>query len=183
MLAATLAELGASGYAALSIDAVAQRAGVHKTTVYRRWKTREALVVDAVSEQTALAIPIPDTGAVETDLQVLAHGFVRWATGAEGQIVLAALFSDAARIPEVAAARGQIFLDRIRRATPAIERAIERRELPAGTDPVELVKALVAPLYLRLLITNEPLDLHAADRAADAALLAARSGLFAPNSQ
>ena len=63
VLAATLVELAESGYAALSVDDVARRAGVHKTTVYRRWQTRENLVVDALAAQMAsgIAIPTPAT--------------------------------------------------------------------------------------------------------------------------
>ena len=50
VLAATLAELAEAGYAALTVEAVADRAGVHKTTVYRRWRDREALVIDALTD-------------------------------------------------------------------------------------------------------------------------------------
>ncbi|HSJ15757.1 MAG TPA: TetR/AcrR family transcriptional regulator [Longimicrobiales bacterium] len=178
VLAATLEELGGAGYAALTVENVAQRAGVHKTTVYRRWKDRENLVVDALSEQIALEIPIPDTGAIATDLRELARGFVRWATSVSGQAVLAAVLSDALRIPEVVAARRRIFGDRLRRAEQVIRRAVERGELPSDVDPAEVIKAMVAPLYLRLLITGEPLDRASADHAARAALAAARAGVL-----
>jgi hypothetical protein len=54
--------------------------------------------------------------------------------------------------------------------------AIVRGEIPVGTDPAELVRALVAPIYLRLLVTAEPVDQATADKAAKAALAAARAG-------
>jgi len=68
VLAATLAELGEGGYASLGIERVAARAGVHKTTVYRRWPDRESLVTDALLELAADDFAIPDTGDVDRDL-------------------------------------------------------------------------------------------------------------------
>ncbi|NYI07312.1 TetR/AcrR family transcriptional regulator [Allostreptomyces psammosilenae] len=176
VLAATLAELADGGYAALTVENVARRAGVHKTTVYRRWRDRESLVVDALAEQIAADIPIPDEGDVETDLRELARRFVGWATSPGGRAVLAAMLSDAVRVPEIADARGRLFQDRLRRAEPLVARAVERGELPADTDPARLIGTLVAPIYLRLLITGEPVDEATADQAARVALAAARAG-------
>jgi AcrR family transcriptional regulator len=102
VLAATLEELAAVGYAALTVENVARRAGVHKTTIYRRWKDRESLIADALSGQIASEIPVPDTGALETDLRELARAFVRWATSVQGEAVLASFFLDAGRVPEIA---------------------------------------------------------------------------------
>ncbi|RKT82394.1 DNA-binding transcriptional regulator, AcrR family [Saccharopolyspora antimicrobica] len=176
--AATLAELIEKGYAALTVDNVAQRAGVHKTTVYRRWADRESLVVDALAEHVAADIPVPDTGAVDTDLRELARSLVGTMTSPSGQAILAAMFSDAVRLPEIADARTRVFDDRFRRAEPVITRAIERGDLPADTDPEEVLRALVAPIYFRLLISAEPVDEATADHAAALALAAARAGVL-----
>ncbi|MER5387631.1 TetR/AcrR family transcriptional regulator [Saccharopolyspora sp. NPDC002686] len=175
--AATLAELVDKGYAALTVDNVAQRAGVHKTTVYRRWADRESIVVDALAEHVAADIPVPDTGAVDTDLRELARSLVHTMTSPTGQAVLAAMLSDAARLPEIADARKRIFGDRLRRAEPVIARAVERGELPTDTDPGELLKTLAAPIYFRLLISAEPVDDSTAEHAAALALAAARGGV------
>ena len=59
------------GYDAMSYDDVARRAGVHRTTVYRRWPTKPELVADAVGLHTDQHVPIPDTGSFATDLMVL----------------------------------------------------------------------------------------------------------------
>ncbi|MBN6052035.1 TetR/AcrR family transcriptional regulator, partial [Nonomuraea sp. RK-328] len=104
--AATLAELVDKGYAALTVEGVAQRAGVHKTTVYRRWKDRESLLVDALAEHMAADVPVPDTGTVEGDLRALARSLVQSYTSPTGRAVLAAMFTGAARLPEIAAAGG-----------------------------------------------------------------------------
>lgn len=180
--AATLAELVDRGYAELTVEGVAQRAGVHKTTLYRRWKDRASLVVDALAEHFATDIPIPDTGAVETDLQALAQALVQSMSGPVGRAVQTAMYSDAGRLPEIAEARRRVFADRFQRAEPVIARAIERGELPADTDPVELIKTLVAPIYFRLLVSPDPVEEGTADQAVRITLAAARAGALTQGS-
>jgi len=176
VLAATLSELTENGYAALTVDNVARRSGVHKTTIYRRWKDRNSLVADAVIDLAAAQVPFPGTGDIDADLRELARSLVRFFNSPAGKAVLAATLSDAARIPEIAEAKRRFFADRFRRAEPAVAGAIARGQLPADTDPAELVRTLVAPIYLRLLVTAEPIDRSTADKAAKAALAAARAG-------
>lgn len=176
VLAATLTELTETGYTALTVENVARRAGVHKTTVYRRWKDREALVVDTLTEHIAADIAIPDTGSIDTDLPLLAAELQDWLTGPVGRAVMAAMLSDAIRVPEIAQARERIFADRLRRAAPVITRAVNRGELPTGTDPAEVVKTMAASIYFRVLVTGEPTTDASARRAAHIALTTARSG-------
>ncbi len=178
VLAATLAELAERGYAALTVENVARRAGVHKTTIYRRWENRERLVVDALTNQMAEDVPIPDTGTVEADLREHARAVVRWLTSPIGRAFMAVTLSDAARVPDVSDVKHCVFDDRFRRAEPVVARAIARGELPANIDPAELVKTVIAPIYLRVLVTAEPIDDATADRAAQAALVVARAGLL-----
>ncbi|MEV0280319.1 TetR/AcrR family transcriptional regulator [Streptomyces sp. NPDC050610] len=186
--AATLAELLDRGYADLTVEGVAQRAGVHKTTVYRRWKNRESLVVDALAEHFATDIPIPDTGSVEGDLRALAQALVQSMTSPVGRAVQTAMLSDAGRLPEIAEARRGVLADRFRRAEPVVARAVERGELPADTDPAALFRTLAAPVYFRLLISADQVA-EGAENAEDAegvadetvrvALAAARAGALA----
>ncbi|MGW6617295.1 TetR/AcrR family transcriptional regulator [Streptomyces erythrochromogenes] len=181
VLAATITELTEVGYAALTVDAVAQRAGVHKTTIYRNWKTSDRLVADALTHHFATDIPIPDTGAVKDDLRALARSLVAVMTTHAGRALLATALSDAVRTPELAEIKRALFEDRFRRAEPVVTRAVERGELPEGTDPGELLKAMVAPVYFRLVFTGEPVDATTADRAVDVALAAAHArALSAP---
>jgi hypothetical protein len=88
----------------------------------------------------------------------------------------AATLSDVARIPEIADVKRRFFEHYFRRAEPVISGAIARGELPAATDPAELVKTLIAPIYLRLLVTAEPIDEATADHAAKVARAAASAG-------
>jgi AcrR family transcriptional regulator len=177
VLAATLAELTETGYAGLTVENVARRAGVHKTTIYRRWKDREGLVAAAVAERAGTAkMPFPDTGDIGTDLLRLARMTVAFLTSPAGGIVVASSMSDVSRIPEVAGAKRQFFEALFAQAAPVVSGAIARGELPADTDPAELVRTLLAPIYLRLLVTAEPIDRTTADNAAKVALAAARAG-------
>lgn len=179
VLAATLAELADAGYAALTMEGVAQRAGVHKTTVYRRWKDREALVVDAMTDRAAAQAPIPDTHDIETDLRALARSLVDLlVTDPADHAGIAVMGADVVRIPELAEVKRSFYADRYRRAEPIITGAIERGQLPAGTVPSAVLKTLIAPIYLRFLVTAEPLDEAAADEAAHIALAAARAGVL-----
>lgn len=178
VLEATLAELTQTGYAALTVEGVAQRAGVHKTTIYRNWKDADGLVVDALAGHFAADIPIPDTGAVESDLRALARSLVATMTTQTGRALLTTVLSDAIRLPQLAEVKHALFDDRFRRAEPVVTRAVERGELPADTDPAELLKTLAAPIYFRLVCTGESVDETTADRAAQVALAAAHARLL-----
>lgn len=178
VLAATLAELTETGYSALTIDNVARRTGVHKTTIYRRWKDRESLVADAVTDLARTRVPIPDTQDIAADLRSYARSLVRWLNSPMGRAVLAATLSDAARLPQIAATRHTFFQDRFQALEPVISSAVARGEFPSGTDPAEVVRTLIAPVYLRVLVTAEPIDDITADHAAQVALTAARAGVL-----
>ncbi|HZX39427.1 MAG TPA: TetR-like C-terminal domain-containing protein, partial [Streptomyces sp.] len=103
-------------------------------------------------------------------------------TGPVGRAVQTAMYSDAGRLPEIAEARRRVFADRFRRAEPVITRAIERGELPAETDPVELLKTLAAPIYFRLLVSADPIEEGTADQAVRITLAAARAGALTQGS-
>ncbi len=178
VLEATITELTNTGYAALTVEGVAQRAGVHKTTIYRNWKDSDGLVADALAGRFATDIPVPDTGAVESDLRALARSLVATMTTGAGRALLTAVLSDAVRLPRLAEIKRELFDDRFRQAEPVVTRAIERGELPAETDPAELLKTLAAPIYFRLVFTSEPVDEATADRAVHVALAAAHAGVL-----
>jgi len=166
VLGATEELLMEVGYDELSVDEVARRAGVHKTTVYRRWPTKPELIADAVREQSAEAVPIPDTGNLLDDLRQLARSVAR-NVGTEGggrrtrTIVAAAASSD-----ELANNVNAFWSHRLEMCAPIVERAIERGEVPADTNPNVTIEALVGPIWLRLLVTGEPIDDQLVDQIA-----------------
>ncbi|MGW7057251.1 TetR/AcrR family transcriptional regulator [Streptomyces sp. NPDC054904] len=175
VLAATVEELAAVGYTALTVERVAQRAGVHKTTIYRNWQHHDRLVAEALAGHFADDVPVPDTGSVEGDLRELARSLVATLTSPVGRALLATVLSDAARVPELAEIKKAFFEDRFRRAVPVVTRAVERGELPVDTDPVELLRTLAAPVHFRLAFTGEPVDEATADRSVRVTLAAARA--------
>lgn len=176
--AATLAELAAKGFEGLSVDGVATRSGVHRTTVYRRWRNAAGLAADALELASVEPWPIPDTGSLAGDLQDLAELVVTHFTdqraGAASRAIIAAALDDAA----TARALHSFLVRRHQQATPLAVRAVERGELPSDTDAEELIRATVAPLYYRLFVTGEPVDRSTAQRAAHAAQVAAQAGVF-----
>jgi AcrR family transcriptional regulator len=177
VLDATVAELAAHGYEALTVERVAARAGVHKTTLYRRWGGKQGLLADAVETFGAAAVEVPDTGSVDEDLRRWARSIVAMLTARDSGAVVRALFSTG-ETPETRDLRRRFYRTRAALVVPIVERAVDRGELPAGTDAAEVIKQVGAPLYYRFLVIAEPLTTGAADLAAAAALAAARAGVF-----
>ena len=175
VLAATYAELAEHGYPALTVDAVATRAGVHKTTVYRRWGSVDDLLADALDQTRDTPWPLPDTGTVEGDLIAITTEVAEaFGDGAVPTAVVAAAFQS----PRAADALRGFYAARQAQAAEVVVRAVERGELPAGVDPVDVVRTACAPLYYRVFITREPVDVAVAERAARASLAAARAGVI-----
>jgi len=176
--AATLAVLAEEGFDGLTVEAVSGRSGVHRTTVYRRWRNAAGLAADALDLARGEPWPIPDTGSIAGDLRGLTALVRESFDDPEQGPTARALISAAVHDPATARALHVFLVGRLRDAEVMVERALARGELPAGTDPAEVVRAAVAPVYHRLFITAEPVDAAAAGRAADAALAAASAGVF-----
>ncbi|MCD2107222.1 TetR/AcrR family transcriptional regulator [Rhodococcus erythropolis] len=176
VLAATAAELSERGFAAMTIEDIAARSGVHKTTIYRRWSTLSQLVADAAVEISATTVPIPDTGSIESDLREMARSIVALVTSESGGALVAALFSDAVRTPEVARLKREFYSARYELADIVVRRAVERGEISEKISAADLLAAVAAPIYYRLLVADLPVDRSVADRAAAGALAAAHAG-------
>jgi len=166
VLAAVSDLLAEVGYERLTFEAVATRAGVHKTTVYRRWPTKAELVLDSARTSSAQNIPIPDTGTLHGDLQQLARGVVaNLGTETRARTTLS-IVAAAAASTEVMESMRTFWAERLSLTSPIIERAIARGELPPSADANLIVECLVGPIWIRLLLTGETIDSDLADRAA-----------------
>jgi AcrR family transcriptional regulator len=174
---ATLTELARHGYADLSFEAIAAQAGVHKSTLYRRWRTRDRLVAAAFMDLSQRRLDVADTGDIDRDAQALARSVVATLDQPVVAAALRATISLSAPEARTEIAR-RFWGSRVQAVSPLIERAIERGQLPVGTDPAEIMSAIGAPLFFRCLVSMEPLTPAAADSAAAAALSAARAGVF-----
>ena len=169
VLHATVEVVAEAGYAGLSFEEVARRSGVHKTTVYRRWPTTAALVLDALLERSAESVPVPDTGSVREDLRRFVRAIAANITSPLGAALVATLTGEPAD-EAVDALVHEFWRARFALAGEIVQRGIERGELRADVDPDLVVELLVAPLYLRLLVTREPVTRRYADRVVDLAL-------------
>jgi len=158
VLRATVDELASVGYRELSFESVARRAGVHKTTLYRHWPNREALVRDALLARSEVTVPIPDTGALRADLIAFARSVITNITARDYEEIVRAVASDARTEGALGDASRGFWRERFQLARIIVLRGVERGEIGADVDPNLLLESLVGPLYLRLLITREPLD-------------------------
>lgn len=157
ILEAALEALATVGFDRMSMEGVAELAGVSKSTLYLRWSSKEALVV-AVVEWFVSEITIPDTGTLEGDLQQLMHDAVRVYQGRPGAI-MPGLVSALAYDPQLAESLRQIFLKPRRAALRTVfERGVRRGELREDLDYELALDFLGGPLFYRLLITGGALD-------------------------
>lgn len=166
VLEATVATLADDGYERLGIDSVAARAGVHKTTVYRRWPTKAELVADATRERAQQLVPVPDTGSLAGDLRALAGAIAANIGSDVGRRMARTLIAAALVSDDVAEVHAGFWSERFGLTTVIVDRAIARGELPAGTDGRLVIESLIGPLYVRLLLTGEPVDRAYAERVA-----------------
>ena len=158
VLDAALALMLERGYDGLSVAEVAQAAGVAETTVYRRWPTKAELAAAAIGELAAAENPLPDTGSLEGDLTTLLTQIVELLRRPDIERVARASVALSSDDPDQAQARMAFYRMRTAGSAQVAVRAIERGALPAGTDPEAVIEQLVAPAYLRLLLTGGPLD-------------------------
>ena len=178
VVAATQDELIENGYDALSVERVAQRAGIPAGTVREAWPDAEELVALLFDEFGEHELVLMTTGSLETDLRALAAGIAAFYNEPRPRAAISALFHAAGRSERGADTLRRFFEHRTARAAGPVRRAIANGELPPDTDPVEVIRALGAPFYYRMFVTLEPLDDALPDRAAAAALVAARAGVL-----
>lgn len=150
----------ARGLAAVSMDAVAEQAGVSKATIYRWWPTKETLALDALFEEWAAVRPAPaDTGSLRGDLLSLMRPWVRLVSQRPYGRVVAALINAAATDPDFAELYRERFVQpRREQARAMLGRAIERGEIGAETNVEVAIDLLYGPLYHRLLHGHAPLS-------------------------
>jgi AcrR family transcriptional regulator len=166
------------GYAGLTVDDVAERAGVAKTTLYRRWPTKDHLAV-AVAARILGDVPIPGTGDLRADLTefitALAASLNRVRTagqpaGSASAGLLAELVAAAARHQDIGDAVRALYGQRHAMALARLAQAREHEGLRDDIDPAVLIDQLAGPVYYRVLITGATVDRGYAERLVDAAL-------------
>ncbi|UQX04667.1 TetR/AcrR family transcriptional regulator [Streptomyces sp. RerS4] len=165
------------GYDGLTVDAVAERAGVHRTTVYRRWRDVGGLLADVLGAASDDTWSPPDTGSLEGDLTAL-NQEVYEALAGGGPNVTTALIAAGFRSAEAAGALSRFWEGRYARCAVVTVRAAARGELPGPVDARALLVAATAPLYHELLLLRSAPDPALPRRAAAGAVAAGRAGVF-----
>jgi AcrR family transcriptional regulator len=149
--------LGERGVSGFTIDEVASRSGVAKTTIYRHWPSREALVLEAASRISA-AVKVPDTGSVQGDVAAILNNLGELLGTARWSSVVPSMVDVAERDPEFAVVHGRIQRGHAAPLREVLLRAAGRGELAPTADPAHLISALIGPLYYRRWFSREPID-------------------------
>jgi AcrR family transcriptional regulator len=154
------------GYRGVTIEGVAGRAGVGKASVYRRYPTRAALIVDAARERLCLIHDLVDTGDLRADLRALMEPLIERLRGPQGPM-LVAFMCERTRDPELSAEWERSVVGRKREhIRQLIVSAMERGDLPPDTD-VELTAELPSAVIWHHALNALPIDRALADRILD----------------
>ena len=163
ILRSTLKLLKQNGFPELSIEAIAADANVGKTTVYRWWPTKAALVADAFSASADEELQFPNTGSVQRDMNLQMRRLIRVFRSERGKVV-AALLAGGQSDPELLEAYRDRFLwPRRRQAYQTLQRGVDRGELPDDSDLDLILDSLYGPIYMRFLIRHDKLNESFAD--------------------
>jgi AcrR family transcriptional regulator len=144
------------GFGQLTVEGIAQRAGVAKQTIYRWWPSKTDILLEAFVTDAAEELTPPDTGDLTRDLLGHLSALALFLTASDAGAVLRALLAEAQHDPHLAARLREEHLShqRVRDRLP-LERARQRGDLPADADLDTLVDRLVGPVYYRALVTGQ----------------------------
>ncbi|MEV0591373.1 TetR/AcrR family transcriptional regulator [Nonomuraea cavernae] len=151
---ATLWLVAEKGYDGLTVEGVAERSGVNKTTIYRWWPSKAALLGAALVEADVLGFEPPDTGSLRGDLVALVEGVRRLLTEPPASDIAVAALGAAVRHPELDGRR--FFIDRFVRERQIFERAVRRGELAESVDPMLVVDLLAGVVWVRAVFRGLP---------------------------
>lgn len=158
MLEASLALLAERGFRAVTMEAIAERAGVGKVTLYRHWPSKAAIVMDAFLAKVELEAPHRATASALDDLRSHMLAVMRLFRGPSGSLV-AGLIAEGVLDPEVGEAlRTRWVAPRRAEARRVVERAVAGGELPTDCDVEALLDGLYGPIYFRLMVGHRAID-------------------------
>ncbi len=168
VLAAAFSLVGSSGTEQVSINAIAEEAGVAKQTIYRWWPSRTAVVLDALVEGTMKATPFRETDDIRTDFEHHLAGVVKLFNSPSGRVIRE-LLAEAPSDPQIAEEFVARFWGPRRDLSLArLQRGIERGEIRADIDEEVVLDAIYGPMWIRLMIGHLPMKPVDATRIVDA---------------
>jgi AcrR family transcriptional regulator len=157
VLAAALELISETGFARVTIEAIGERSGVARSTIYRHWKQLPDLMLDALAAGIERSTP-PDTGELRSDLIAFVTELTDLITSDEFSQIAMALIVESHRDPAIAELHSRFLRGRQQFTIAAIERGIERGELPSTVDAPQMAADLAAPVFFRALIQHVPID-------------------------
>ncbi|MGH2707867.1 MAG: TetR/AcrR family transcriptional regulator [Actinomycetota bacterium] len=167
ILQATFDLMAEQGVGRLSMEGVAAKAGVGKSTIYRRWPSKAALVKDAVILFTRQKVPYPDTGTLRDDLVMLLRTIITVYTTTVAGRILPDLLGETARNPELGQALNEFWSSRRKVMFEVLERGTARGEIPEDIDHELVNEFILGPIYHRFLVSRLPLTPDRADYVVD----------------
>jgi AcrR family transcriptional regulator len=181
ILDATRELLAEGGVKTLTVEGVAARAGVAKTTIYRRWRSKDELALAVLIDMVEQFVAVPDLGGTRDELVAFVGGAVRILGSTLMGRVMQGLVSDLAADPELARAfRERVVATRVAEVHRLVEIGIERGDLRPDTDRELMHELLFGPIYYRLMLSGAPLEDGLAERVVDAVLPAFAARPAAP---
>jgi AcrR family transcriptional regulator len=154
---AVLDAVAEQGVQNVGIPDISRRAGVRDSSIYRRWGTRENLILDVLLAASERTLPIPDTGTLHGDLTGLAIALINYLDTPFGRD-LARTLAFVTDSEEISGARKVFWDNRYHAAEPVISRAVARGELSCSANAREAIELLIAPIHFRHLLTREKSD-------------------------
>jgi AcrR family transcriptional regulator len=174
---AVMNELAEVGYGRLSIEAVARRAGVGKTAIYRRWNNKLEMVLEIVSEVAGRAVPLPDTGSFSGDLRLLMMIVSKALRHRIASQIIPDLMAEAARNAQIAETLHKALRTHQHAVgDKLVGQAVARGELPPGADAELAVDLILGPLYWRLAVARAPIGEDYLEKLSSAVMAALRAG-------
>lgn len=158
MLQAAFAVIGDAGFGGATIDAIAQRSGVARSTIYRHWPDRWDLLIESMAHMVG-SVESVTTGEIRTDLAALAMQVGTVLSSGPMGSVIASMLLEARRDDQLDELRARFVDQRKREAGALVAGAIERGELPPDTDPLAVGIELVAQVFFRAMILRQPVDI------------------------
>jgi AcrR family transcriptional regulator len=149
----------------VGIPEVSRRSGVRDSSIYRRWGTRENLILDVLLAASERTLPVPDTGTLHGDLTTFATALIGYLDAPLGHGLTRAL-AFVTDTEEIGRARKRFWDSRHRAAEVMISRAVARGELPPDADARIAIELLIAPIHFRNLLTREGSDAELAGQLA-----------------
>ncbi|MER7792452.1 TetR/AcrR family transcriptional regulator [Streptomyces sp. NPDC097640] len=170
---AVLDELAEQGYGRLSMEAVAKRAGVGKSALYRRWPSKQHMIIAVVSELSVERLEAPDTGSLRGDVLALLRSVADWLTHPRFSRIFPDLIAEAHRDPALAEALARsVGEPRRARAVVVLDRAVGRGELPPDTDRETALDLLAALVYWHVSVRGVRLEADYLERTTETVLRA-----------